>query len=144
MKRLFMTVVLAMLSFGLASAQMTQDQDTQHDESVNPFAEIDVMPTFQGQGVEYFCYWVMTNVKYPKKAVRQGVEGMVLVSFVIYPDGKMRDYEVVKTPSEALSGAVIDILERANRLKDGWKPGEVDGEPVKVSFTIPVNFVLRN
>ena len=142
MKRLFMTFVLAALSFGVASAQTSSDE--QNDKSVEPFAEIDVMPTFQGQSVEHFCYWVMTNVKYPKKALKQGAEGMVLVSFVIYPDGKMRDYEVVQSPAEVLSDAVIDVLEKANKLKDGWKPGEVDGKPVKVSFTIPVNFAFAS
>lgn len=142
MKRLFITAVLVALSFGMASAQTSSDE--QNDKSVVPFAEIDIMPTFQGQSVEHFCYWVMTNVEYPKRALKQGVEGMVLVSFVIYPDGKMRDYEVLKTPSIALSDAVIDVLERANKLKDGWKPGEVDGKPVKVSFTIPVNFALAS
>ena len=142
MKRLFITVVLAVLSFGVASAQSSSD--VQSDETAGSFAEIDVMPSFQGQGVESFVYWVMTNVKYPKKALKQGVEGMVLVSFVIYPDGKMRDYEVLKTPSIALSDAVIDVLDRANKLRDGWTPGEVDGKPVKVSFTLPVNFAMRD
>lgn len=131
-----------MLSFCVASAQSNVMPDNQSDENISSFADIDVLPTFQGEGVESFCYWVMTNVEYPKKALKQSTEGMVLVSFVIYPDGKMRDYEVVQSPAEALSDAVIDVLEKANKLKNGWKPGEVDGNPVKVSFTIPVNFAM--
>lgn len=139
MKRLFLTFALALLSFGAASAHANNVVD---NPDVNPFEELDVMPTFQGQGVESFCYWVMTNVEYPSEAIEAGTEGMVLVSFVIYPDGKMRDYEVLQTPSIPLSAAVIDVLERANDLEDGWKPGRKGGKPVKVSFTIPVNFVM--
>jgi protein TonB len=129
-----------MLSFGVASAQTVADN--QCDESVASLGDIDKMPMFQGKGVESFSYWVMTNVKYPKKVLKQGIEGTVVVSFVVYPDGKMRDYEVLDTPSIALSDAVIELLESANKLKDGWTPGEVDGKPVKVTFTLPVNFSI--
>lgn len=142
MKRLLTTIVFAMLSFGVASAHTAEAADNQNNETKS-FEEVDVMPTFQGEGVEHFCYWVMTNVKYPKRAVKRGIEGMVLVSFVVYPDGKMRDYDVVKSPDKLLSDAVIDLLEEVNKSENGWKPAEVDGKPVKMSFTIPVNFIMQ-
>ena len=137
MRRLLLSLALAMLSFGVASAHTSADNpDTKTLDS------LDVMPTFQNQGVETFVYWVMTNVEYPAEAIEAGVEGRVLVSFVIYPDGKMRDYEVIETPTIPLSTAVIDVLERANDLENGWTPGMIDGQPVKVSFTLPVNFSI--
>lgn len=139
MRTLFLTFALALLSFGAVSAH-TPSMACTH--ASNPLDELDVPPTFQGKGVENFCYWVMTNVQYPAEAIEVGVEGLVLVSFVINTDGKMCDYEVLQTPSVPLSQAVIEVLEMANDLEDGWRPGQKDGKPVKVSFTIPVNFAL--
>lgn len=137
MRRLLLCFALTMLSFGVASANITTDNpDTKTLDS------LDVLPSFQGQGIESFVYWVMTNVEYPTEAIEAGVEGRVLVSFVIYPDGKMRDYEVIETPTIPLSTAVIDVLERANDLENGWTPGMIAGNPVKVSFTLPVNFAM--
>lgn len=128
-------MMFAVLSLGMAAAQSPDNRN--HD-----MQSVDVMPTFQGQGVEAFCYWVMTNVAYPAEAVEAGAEGLVLVKFVIYPDGKIYDYEVVQSPHEALSDAVVAVLDKSNLLEDGWKPAQVGGKPVKMSFTIPVRFTM--
>ena len=135
MKRLLLSMMFAVLSFGMASAQSP-------DNRIEDMQSVDVMPTFQGQGVEAFCYWVMTNVTYPAAAVEAGAEGLVLVKFVIYPDGKIYDYEVVRSPHDALSAAVIETLDKSNLLEEGWTPAEVGGKPVKMSFTIPVRFSM--
>ena len=135
MKRLLLSMMFAVLSFGMASAQSP-------DNRIEDMQSVDVMPTFQGQGVEAFCYWVMTNVTYPAEAIEAGAEGLVLVKFVIYPDGKIYDYEVVKSPHDVLSDAVVAVLDKSNLLEEGWTPAEVDGKPVKMSFTIPVKFTM--
>lgn len=135
MKRLLISMMFVVLSFGAA---MAQSPDSGNDD----MNSVDVMPTFQDQGVENFCYWMMSNVAYPAEAIDAGVQGMVLVKFVIYPDGKIYDYEIVQSPDDMLSKAVVEVLDKSNLLEDGWKPAEVDGKPVKMSFTIPVNFAM--
>ena len=142
MKRILMTLVFAMLSYGVASAQLPTSADNQKDGDVVSMSELDKMPMFQGGGVEGFCYWVMTNVEYPAEAISAGIQGRVLVSFVVYPDGKIYDFEVVKSPDPILTKAVFAALEKSNLLDNAWTPGEVDGKPVKVVFTIPVNFAI--
>ena len=143
MKRLLMTFVLAMLSYGVASAQLSTLADNQKDGEVASMSDLDKMPMFQGGGVEGFCYWVMTNVEYPAEAISAGIQGRVLVSFVVYPDGKIYDFEVVESPDPILSEEVFAVLERSNLLDNAWRPGEVDGKPVKVAFTIPVSFAMQ-
>lgn len=85
----------------------------------------------------------MTNVTYPTEAVEAGIEGMVLVKFVVNTDGKISDYEVLQSPAASLSEVVIATLDKANELESSWTPGMVDGEPVRVSFTIPVTFAMQ-
>ena len=138
MRLLFSTLALAMFTFGIAVAQTDAPKGTIEDLN-----SVDVMPTFQDGGVENFCYWVMTNVAYPTEAVEAGIEGMVLVKFVINTDGKIGDYEVIQAPATSLSEAVIATLDKANELESSWTPGLVDGEPVRVSFTIPVKFAMQ-
>ena len=131
-----------MLSYGVASAQLSTSADNQKDDDVASMSDLDKMPMFQGGGVEGFCYWVMTNVEYPAEAISAGIQGRVLVSFVVYPDGKIYDFEEVKSPDPILTKAVFAALEKSNLLDNAWTPGEVDSKPVKVVFTIPVNFAI--
>ena len=95
-----MTLMLALLSLSYAAAQAP---DT--DNNDNAATNLETMPSFQGGGVESFCYWAMSNVEYPKRAIKRQIEGMVLIQFVICPDGKMRDYVIVKSPDKSLSKA---------------------------------------
>lgn len=139
MKNFVATALFSLLAFGMASAQKVFNDNLDSDV----FESVEEMPTFGDGGVDKFCYWVMTNVKYPKKAAQKGIEGVVLVQFVIHPDGKARDFEVVKSPDKSLSKSVIATIKEANKLDDGWKPGRNGGVPVKVSFTLPVNFSLK-
>lgn len=125
-------------TFGIAAAQTDAPEG-----AIEDLNSVDVIPTFQGSGVENFCYWVMTNVTYPTEAVEAGIEGMVLVKFVVNTDGKISDYEVLQSPAASLSEAVIATLDKANELECSWTPGLVDGEPVRVSFTIPVTFAMQ-
>ena len=133
-----MTLMLALLSISYAAAQ-APDNDNNDYAATN----LDTMPSFQDGGVEDFCYWVMSNVEYPKRAIKRQIEGMVLIQFVICPDGKMRDYVIVKSPDKSLSKAAKAVLNKANKLENGWTAGTDNGQPVKVSFTLPINFALR-
>lgn len=139
MKNFVAAILFSLLSFGVASAQELSND--KRDSYV--YVDVEEMPTFGDGGVEQFCYWVMTHVEYPKSATKRGIEGVVLVQFVVHPDGKARDFKVVKSPDKSLSKSVIATVKKANKLENGWKPGRNGGEPVKVSFTLPVNFSIK-
>ena len=108
------------------------------------FVTVEEMPTFQGGGLPEFRNWVQSNVKYPQIALENGSQGNVVVQFVVGPDGKMTNFRVLQSPDKTLSDATIEVLQKANGLKKGWKPGKQRGKAVKVSFTLPVKFAIQN
>ena len=108
------------------------------------FVTVEEMPTFQGGGLPEFRNWVQSHVKYPQIALENGIQGNVVVQFVVGPDGKMTNFKVLQSPDKTLSDATIAVLEEANKLKKGWKPGKQRGKAVKVSFTLPVKFAIQN
>ena len=107
------------------------------------FITVEDMPTFRGGGLPEFRNWVQQNVKYPQIALENGIQGNVVIQFVVGPDGKMTNFKVLQSPDKTLSDATIDVLKKANEMKNGWKPGKQRGKPVKVSFTMPVRFVIQ-
>ena len=108
------------------------------------FVTVEEMPTFQGGGLPEFRNWVQSNVKYPQIALENGIQGNVVVQFVVDTDGKMIRFKILQSPDKTLSDATIEVLKKANELKKGWKPGKQRGKAVKVSFTLPVKFAIQN
>ena len=108
------------------------------------FITVEDMPTFRGGGLPEFRTWVQQNVKYPQIALENGIQGNVVIQFVVGPDGKMTNFKVLQSPDKTLSDATIEVLKKANEMKNGWKPGKQRGKPVKVSFTLPVAFKIQN
>ena len=107
------------------------------------FFTVEEMPTFRGGGLPEFRNWVQKEVKYPQIALENGIQGIVVVRFVVGPDGKMTNFKVLQSPDKTLSDATIEVLKKANEMKKGWKPGKQRGKPVKVSFTLPVAFKIQ-
>lgn len=103
-----------------------------------------VMPTFQYGDLSKFRMWVMQNVKYPEEALNNGIQGDVVVMFVIDVNGKITDIEVLESPDKILSDEVVKVLNQANTLSRGWKPGrDEDGNKVRFSFTMPISFKIQ-
>lgn len=78
------------------------------------------------------------RLDYPEEARRLGVQGQVVVQFVVTESGAVRDAEIVSTPNPMLSDAALRAV-RASR----FEPATVDGEPARVRFAVPLNFRLR-
>ncbi|MDR0891929.1 MAG: TonB family protein [Mediterranea sp.] len=112
------------------------------DEEGNelPFNPYFILPQFPG-GIEK-CKEVMEQLlKYPKDLRKKGVQGRVILRFIVDQKGKMSDIEVIKTTDYLLNEPAIQTLE-AIGLMYYWIPGKVEGEPIRTAFTIPVNFRL--
>ena len=107
------------------------------------FFTVEEMPKFRGGGLPEFRNWVQQNVKYPQIALENGIQGNVVVQFVVGSDGKMTNFKVLQSPDKTLADATIEVLKKANEMKNGWKPGKQRGKPVKVSFTLPVAFKIQ-
>ena len=83
--------------------------------------------------------WVYQYLKYPEEALLEGIQGRVLVDFVIEKDGKVTDVRVVKGVSPELDAEAVKVVSASPK----WKPGRRAGEKVRVSMTIPVEFRLE-
>ena len=128
---LFFTVVLAGFSTSTIRAQEKEDK---------VFEEVAVMPEFQDGDVNAFRNWVMTNVTYPEAARETGVSGKVFAGFIVEKDGTVRKVKIKKGVPEYFDEEVIRVIKSSPK----WTPGKNEnGEIVRVSFVITVNFALK-
>lgn len=109
------------------------------EDPVEPFL-VNKMPSFPGGEAEMFK-WIYRNVRYPDMAKEAGTQGQVVLVFVVGKDGSISDISVVKTPA---GGNVLGKeASRVVQLMPKWSPGEANGHPVKVRFTLPIRFSLQ-
>lgn len=100
---------------------------------------VEEMPEFPG-GQEALAAFMIKEVKYPKKAKRAGIEGQVVVGFIVDKDGSVTDVTVAKGVDPLLDEEAM----RAVRLMPKWRPGMMNGKPVKTKFNLPVRFRLKD
>lgn len=94
-----------------------------------------VMPSFPG-GMQTCAKFLAENVKYPEEAQKERVQGRVLVNFVVDKDGTLSDIEVIKHVHPALDAEAVRVV----KLMPKWMPATVGGKPVRVRYTLPLNF----
>ena len=110
-------------------------------EGSNPNQSFDVveeMPQFPG-GNDALMKYLASNVRYPEVAEKAGIQGRVIVTFVVGSDGSISDATILKSVDPSLD-------QEALRLVNGmpnWTPGKQDGKPVRVKYTIPISFALQ-
>lgn len=95
------------------------------------------MPEYPG-GVEALKEFISTNIKYPAEAKTEGIQGKVFVSFTVDKAGKVTDAEIAKGVHSALDAEALRVIKKM----PNWKPGENEGVPVDVRYTVPVAFRL--
>jgi protein TonB len=100
----------------------------------------ETMPSFQGGDLRTFHAWVQKNITYPMIAQENGIQGRVLLSFVIDKDGSLGHIRVLQTPDISLTEAAVQVLKKSPK----WRPAMNKNKPVRLSFTMPVDFRLNN
>lgn len=109
-------------------------------EDEQPFLIAETMPSFQGGDLNTFRNWVQQNVKFPTIALENGIQGRVVLTFVIEKDGRLTNIQVLKTPDRSLSDEAIRVLNQSPK----WSPGKQRNQVVRVKYTLPVDFRLQN
>lgn len=114
-------------------------QETQVVEEKKPeiFMYVEQMPEFPGGQTELIKY-LQKNLRYPAAARENGIEGKVVLQFVVDESGKISDLQVVRD----IGGGCAEEAERVVRNMPPWKPGKQNGNAVKVYFKLPVTFKL--
>ena len=101
------------------------------------FDVVEEMPQFPGGPSALFEY-LSKNIKYPVVAEENGVQGRVIVTFVVERDGSFTDVRVVKSVDPSLDKEAVRVV----RSMPLWIPGKQHGSPVRVKYTVPVTFKL--
>ena len=114
-------------------------KDAKND--VVSYADCDIRPMFLNSAdpKQFLEKWVYQYLKYPQDAVRDGIQGRVMVEFVIGIDGKVTDVKVVKSVSPELDAEAVKVVSASPK----WRPARLKGEKVRCSMTIPVEFRLE-
>ena len=110
-------------------------QDDAEDEIVNAPEELAVYPGGMGELMKFLS----RNIKYPKEAQDKGIQGRVVLQFVVNKDGSICDSKVVKAVDPQLDAEALRVI----NAMPNWTPGKQKGEPVRTRFTLPVSFRLQ-
>ena len=132
---------LLLLAFCLVFCSMSYAQDKQNGNAVAgkdaeyAVSELDNQPEFPN-GNDGLVKYLSENINYPKKALKKNIMGKVYVQFVIDKTGKVTDVVAVRGVDKSLDKEAVRVI----KAMPNWKPGIKDGAPVKVKYTIPINF----
>lgn len=108
------------------------------DEDDTPFLVAEEMPLFQGQNLNTFRTWVQSQIRYPAEALKRGIEGRVVLSFIVERDGSVSTIELLQSPDRILSEEVRRIVASSPQ----WTPGRQKGHLVRVRYMLPVDFSI--
>lgn len=102
------------------------------------FYIVDEMPEYPGGDLALRTK-IAHDIKYPVIAQENGIQGKVYVSFVVAKDGKVTEPVISRGVDPALDKEALRVVSNLEQ----WTPGKIDGEPVNVSYTIPITFALQ-
>ena len=111
----------------------------EEEEEEVVFVVVESMPEFPG-GAQAMMRYIAENIKYPVIAQENGIQGRVTCQFVVNKDGSIVDVVVVRSGGDpSLDKEAVRVLKTMPK----WKPGKQRGKPVRVKYTVPVNFRLQ-
>jgi len=109
-------------------------------EDVNKiYDNVEKEPEYPG-GMAKFYEYLAKNIKYPAVDRENNITGRVGVSFVVEKDGSLTDVKAPRAASQTLADEAIRVV----KASPHWKPGIQNGRPVRVMYTVPVNFTLSS
>lgn len=107
-------------------------------EDDTPFLVADEMPLFQGKDLNTFRTWVQSQIRYPAEALKRGIEGRVVLSFIVERDGSVSTIQLLQSPDRILSEEARRVVSSSPR----WTPGRQNGHLVRVRYMLPVDFSI--
>ena len=101
------------------------------------FDVVEEMPQYPG-GPQALFKFLSENVKYPAEAEKAGIQGRVILTFVVEKDGSISKPTVVKSVDPLLDAEAVRVIS----AMPNWKPGKQNGKVVRVKYTVPLSFNL--
>jgi TonB family protein len=145
-KRTFMNTVnqkqllvlpIAILALTLLSLNAS-GQKTETGMTDGAYQKVDIMPEFPG-GDAVLLKYIGDSTRYPKDAKEKGIQGKVIVRFMVQKDGTVSDVSVLQGVSPSLDSESIRVVKTLPK----FTPGELNGKKVPVWFMIPITFSLK-
>lgn len=98
---------------------------------------VDEMPSFPG-GLEELYKWIDNNVQYPAVARENGIEGRVILKFIVEKDGSLSDSTVIHSVHPMVDREALRLVGQMPK----WNPGKRAGIPVRVRYCLPIKFKI--
>ena len=102
------------------------------------FTVVEQMPMYPG-GDAALMQYLSSNIHYPAVAAENGVQGRVVVGFVVERDGSITDVNVIRSVDPSLDREAVRVVKNMPR----WTPGKQNGSAVRVKYQVPVTFRLQ-
>ena len=122
----------------LKAKEVIAEPEKPKEEETKVFDVVEEMPQFPG-GQAALLEYLSKNIKYPVVAEENGVQGRVIVTFVVERDGSITDVKVVKSVDPSLDKEAARVVKSMPK----WQPGKQNGSAVRVKYTVPVTFRLQ-
>ena len=122
----------------LKAKEVIAQPEPPKEEETKVFDVVEQMPSFPG-GQSALLQYLSSNIKYPVVAEENGVQGRVIVTFVVERDGSITDVRVVKSVDPSLDKEAQRVVKSMPK----WIPGKQNGSAVRVKYTVPVTFRLQ-
>ena len=117
---------------------VTAKDEKEEEAEAQVFFIVEEMPEFPG-GEAALRAFIAKSINYPVIAQENGIQGKVYVTFVVDRDGGISDAKIARGVDPSLDKEALRVV---NTLPK-WKPGKQRGKPVRVSYTVPISFVLQ-
>lgn len=121
-----------------AKEEIAQPEPPKNEEENKVFDVVEEQPSFPG-GQGALMAWLNDNIKYPVVAAENGIQGKVIVQFVVGKNGSISNVKVLRSVDPSLDKEAVRVVSNM----PNWTPGKQNGASVNVRFTLPVTFRLR-
>lgn len=118
--------------------QIVQEAPAPEPEKVYTMAMVEQKPSFPG-GDAAMYKWLGEHINYPAQASEEGVQGRVVVQFDVDKTGQIVNVTIARGRHPALDKEAMRLVKSMPK----WQPGRNNGQPVKVTYTLPVTFKLQ-
>ncbi len=107
-------------------------------DDIRIFETPEIMASYPG-GDEALYKWLYAHIKYPSRAQDQGIQGRVMVKFVVEKDGSIANVQITRSPDDDLAKEATRVI----KMMPKWKPARQGTRPVRSYFNLPVMFRLQ-
>jgi TonB family protein len=142
---MFLIIGLFLITINLFSqSKLTQEQITERNyrEVISSLVAdtivLDKLPMYP-DGIQGVYSHFSKNLIYPKKSRSAGIEGKVILKFIVEKNGTINEIEIKQGATPELDAEAIRVLKKL----EIWEPGYKEGKPVRVSFIVPITFKLK-